>query len=206
TRDAFGQPLRDALSGTNKAALDSALQQLAAATPPEAATQSNRAAQARDELQKLSQAFEKSQPDALKLARQKDALKPDAKNSFNQGMAELDSMVQQMEKDSAPPAQDQMKQGRQALSNLQTGMRSLYGDNEAGNRLLARLDQMLQTQALEVGDLKKLLDQLHRFSVENAEKLSREKEKAELANVDPDRLAPTYRDRIQKYFQRLSER
>ena len=62
TRDAFGPPLRTALSGPNKAELDSKLArvQLAQDEP----TRQQRAGEARDALSKVSKAFEESEPKA----------------------------------------------------------------------------------------------------------------------------------------------
>jgi hypothetical protein len=59
---------------------------------------------------------------------------------------------------------------------------------------------------MEIEDLKKLMDELQRFSVEHSEKLAKKDEPPEVTNIDPQRLPPAYRGRIQKYFQKLSEK
>ena len=59
---------------------------------------------------------------------------------------------------------------------------------------------------LEVGDLKKLMDELQHFSVETSDRLAKKDDKPEVTNIDPSKLPPAYRGRIQKYFQKLSEK
>jgi len=91
------------------------------------------------------------------------------------------------------------KQGQQALSNLQTGLRSQYGDNEEGNQLLLQLQQMLKAEAgLEPGNLKQLLEALQHFSAEASEQLVKTDDQPQVTNIDPARLPPAYRGRIQK--------
>ena len=105
------------------------------------------------------------------------------------------------------PGDSQAKQGREALGNLQNGVRALYGDNERGTQLLLKLDQMLKTQQpLDADDLRKLISELQHFSVETADQMARREDQPEVTNIDPTRLPPAYRGRIQKYFQRLSEK
>jgi hypothetical protein len=65
---------------------------------------------------------------------------------------------------------------------------------------------MLKTNVLDVDDLKKLMDQLQHFSVETADHLAKKEERPDITNIDPTRLPPAYRGRIQKYFQKLSEK
>jgi hypothetical protein len=210
TRDAFGQPLRDALSGQNRVDIESKLQRLekprTLQDAREAGTKEQRAGEARDALANVSKAFEQSQPKAMQMARKNDSLKDGAPDGMNQGMAELDSLIQQMQKGGQMSPEDAKKQGRQALYNLQTGMRSFYGDNEAGNQIMLRLDKMLNgEEPLDIGDLKQLLEQLQHFSLEAASRVERSEDKPQVANIDPARLPPAYRGRIQKYFQKLSD-
>ncbi len=210
TRDAFGQPLRDALSGDRKVDLDAKLRRLEQANqleaPEDATSRQRRAAEARDGLAQVGKAFDESQPKSLQMARKNDALKPAEKDSFSQGMSELDSLIKQLQNNHDLSAKQQSKQGEQALADLQTGMRSQFGDNDRGKQLLGRLEQMLKTEALDIGDLKKLMDELQHFSVETSEQLAKDEDQPEVTNIDPARLPPAYRGRIEKYFQRLSER
>ncbi len=204
TRDAFGPPLREALNGQNKVDLDAKLNQVQQAQD-EAARQ-QRAAEAKEALSKVSRAFSDSQPKALQMAQKGDSLKPAEQESFNLGMAELDSLIKQLEGHRQLSTQDQAKQGQEALFNLQTGLRSRFGDNDRGNQILIQFQQALKEQALEAGNLKRLMDELQHFAVETADQLAQKEEKPDVTNIDPTRLPPAYRGRIQKYFQRLSEK
>jgi hypothetical protein len=141
------------------------------------------------------------------MAHKSDALKPGERDSFGTGMAELKSLLKQFERNQQPSSEDRAKQGQQALSNLQTGLRSQYGDNEEGNQLLLQLQQMLKAEAgLEPGNLKQLLEALQHFSAEASEQLVKTDDQPQVTNIDPTRLPPAYRGRIQKYFQKLSEK
>jgi hypothetical protein len=205
TRDAFGQPLRDALSGQNKVDLDAKLRQLEQAD--DTVSRQQRAAESRDGLARISKAFEESQPKSLQMARGWDSLKGDEKDSFGEGMAELDSLIKQLQSGRQLRPEDQAKLGQQLLQNLQSGMRSLYGSNDQGEQLLLKLQEMLKAETgLDPGDLKKLMEALQHFSVETSEQLAKEDDRPELSNIDPSRLPPAYRGRIQKYFQKLSEK
>jgi myosin heavy subunit len=197
--------LREALSGQNKVDLDAKLNRLQLAQD-EAAKQ-ERAGEAMESLSKVSKAFEESEPKALQMAQRADSLKPDEQESFDLGLAELESLIKQREKNRQTSAQDQAKQGQEALFNLRTGLRSLYGNNERGNQILAQLEEMLKADApVDAEILKKLMTELQHFSVESAEQLARKEDKPEVTNIDPTRLPPAYRGRIQKYFQKLSEK
>jgi hypothetical protein len=205
TRDAFGPPLRAALSGSNKSDLDSKLArvQLAQDEP----TKRERAGEAKNALSKVSQAFEESQPKTMQMAQKTDSLKPGDQESFNLGMAELESLLKRLEDKRQVSPDKQGKHGREALGNLQNGLRSRFGDNERAVLLLQQLDKMLKAeQPIEVEDLRKLISELQHFSVEAADQMERRQDKPEVTNIDPTRLPPAYRGRIQKYFQRLSEK
>jgi hypothetical protein len=204
TRDAFAQPLRDALAGTNKVDLDVKLSQLQQA--PDRPSQQQRAGEAKDALSKISRAFGESAPKTMQMARKSDSLKPGEQDSFNLGLAQLESLAKQLAKEQKISAQDQSKQGQEALYNLQSGMRSLQGDNERGNQILLHLEDLLKSKdPIEIEDLRKLLSELQHFSVESTDHLAK-KDDPEVTNIDPSRLPPAYRGRIQKYFQKLSEK
>jgi hypothetical protein len=205
TRDAFGQPLRDSLSGQNKVDLDAKLSRLQQAQ--DATERQQRAGEAKEGLSKVSQAFEASQPEATQIAHKTDSLKPSQQESFNLGLSELESLIKQQQSSRNLSSQNRASQGREALSNLREGMRDLYGNNERGVRLLAQLEEEVKKDApVDVEILKKLMSELQHFSVETADRLARQEDKPEMTNIDPSRLPPAYRGRIQKYFERLSEK
>jgi hypothetical protein len=205
TRNAFGPPLREALRGQNKVELDAELMRLEQAQDESAKQQG--AADAKAGLGKVKKAFEESQPTALQMAHKSDSLNPEQSDGFGTGMTELQSLLRQLERNQQLSAEDRAKQGQQALLNLQTGMRNRFGDNNQGNQLLAQLQQLLKSEAgLEPGDLKQLMEQLQHFSAEASAQLAKSEDQPELIHINPDRLPPAYRGRIQKYFQKLSEK
>jgi hypothetical protein len=171
------------------------------------AEKQQRAGEAKDGLSKVSQAFTESQPKATQMAQQTDSLKPSGQDSFNQGMSKLESLLKQLQREHPISRDEQAKQGKEALFNLQSGLRSKHGDNERGNQILLSLDQMLKAETpLEVENLKKLMDELQHFSVETSDRLAKNNDRPDITNIDPSRLPPAYRGRIQKYFQKLSEK
>jgi hypothetical protein len=205
TRDAFGPPLRTALSGPNKVDLDSKLARVQLAQ--EEPNKRERAGDARDALGKVSKAFEESEPKAMQMARQQDSLKPGEQESFNTGMSELESLLKQLEENRQLSPENQGKQGQEALGNLRAGVRSQYGDTDRGTQLLSKLDQMLKAEKpIDVEDLRNLISELQHFSIETSAQVERKQDKPEVTNIDPTRLPPAYRGRIQKYFEKLSEK
>ena len=206
TRDAFGHSLRDALNGENKVDLDAKLAQLQQAS--DEATRQQRAGAARDALGKVSKAFDASQPDALQMARQQDALKPDAQERFDQGLSELQSLIKQQENNKQMSRQDQAKEEKEALGNLRGAIAELYGEkDEQSQKIMVELEQALAKEnPIDVELLKKLTTQLQHYSVETSDKLAKKDDKPEVSNIDPSRLPPAYRGRIQKYFEKLSEK
>jgi hypothetical protein len=122
-------------------------------------------------------------------------------------MDELQSLIKRLENDRQVSPKDQAKQGQEALFNLQTGLRSINGSNERGDQILLHLQQMLKSdQPLDVANLKKLMDELQHFSIETSDRLAKKDENTDVTNIDPTRLPPAYRGRIQKYFEKLSEK
>ncbi len=209
TRRAFDQPLRDALSKENKADIESKLSRLEQAPsldPDRPDPREGAAAEARDALGRVSQAFNASEPKGLQTARKQDSLKPSAEDSFSQGMAELDSLIGQLENSRPMSPDDQGKQTRQALRGLQQGLPSFQADDNRTGQLMEKLDQLLKFQTpLDAESLKKLREELQRFSVEASGQLAKEEDKPAVSAIDAARLPPAYRGRIQKYFQKLSE-
>ena len=205
TRDAFSPPLREALSGENKVDLDAKLARLQQAQ--EQADRQQRAREAMAGLSQVSKAFEASEPPTMQMAQKTDSLKPDEQQSLSVGLAELESLIKQAQESRQMSPQDRASQGKEALANLRAGLRDRYGNDERGTRLLAQLEQALTAeQPVDLEILKKLANELQHFSVESADRLARAGDKAEMTHVDPSQMPPTYRARIQKYFEKLSEK
>jgi len=205
TRDAFGPPLREALTGQNKVDIDAKLYQVRFAE--DNATRKQRSGEAADALGKVSRAFADSEPKPLQTARRNDSLKPDTAGGFDQGMAELDSLVKQLESGRKISPSDEAKQGRQALAYLQGALAEQLQDSKRADEFVAELQDALKTdRPIDPARLKRLMDELQRFSVETSEHLAANDQKPDVTNIDPSHLPPAYRGRIQKYFQKLSEK
>jgi hypothetical protein len=72
---------------------------------------------------------------------------------------------------------------------------------------MVRVEKALKaSEAPDVANLRKLMDELQKFSVEMKAQVAKKEEKVEVTNIDPASLPPAYRGRIQKYFQKLSEK
>jgi len=84
----------------------------------------------------------------------------------------------------------------------------MYGSNERGNQIMLRLERELKKgeAPVDVENLKKLMDELQNFSLEISALEAKKEDKPEVTNIDPARLPPAYRGRIEKYFQKLSEK
>ena len=197
----FGQQLHDALSSTNSSALDQALSDLQQSESEAERRRNTETAQT--ELDKLNGAFTRARPSALQEAREHDPLRQEPGTGFAKGLQQLDSLLKQLEQHRQLSPDAQAKQSRQALENLQSGMRDDLGNDSRGQQLLEQLQQMLsREQGLDPVRLRQLSDQLEQFSVEIA---NANQSAPELANFDPARLPPAYRGRIERYFQKLSE-
>lgn len=204
TRNAFGKPLHEALSGQNRMDLEVKLRQLQQAQSD--AEKQQGSAAARDKLQQLSDAFDNSQPESMRMARQNDALKPDQQGSFAQGLSEMQSLLQRLQGKGSVSRGDQVKQGQQALANLQQGIQNRLGKDPQGRELLQQLEKLLANpDGVNPADLKSLLGQLQRFSQESSTALAEQQGQPGLMHIDPARLPPAYRGRIQRYFEKLSE-
>jgi len=206
TREAFGPKLRESLSDPNMTSLNWPLGELERSQDKE--TKEKAAGQAKEGLAKVSKAFTESEPQALQQAQKSDSLKPPEQESLERGLAQLQSLLKQMQEKRPLSAQDQAKQGQEALYNLQTGLRETYGSNERGNQIMLHLEQELKKgeSPLDVENLKKLMEELQHFSLEISALEARKEDKPEVTNIDSARLPPAYRGRIEKYFQKLSEK
>jgi hypothetical protein len=193
--------LHDALSSTNSNALDQALSNLQ--QNQSQAEQCRNIETVQTEVKTLDGAFTSARPSALQEAREHDQLKQEPRTGFAQGLRQLDSLLKQLEQHRQISRDAQAKQGRQALANLQSGMRNELGNDSRGQQVLEELQKLLlREQGLDAVRLRQLSDQLERFSFEISKA---DKGAPELANFEQWRLPPTYRGRTEKYFQKLSE-
>ena len=103
------------------------------------------------------------------------------------------------------PAEEEQR--REALANLRRGMLRLYGKQPRSADLLLRVEEELRRDLKVSGpQLKKLLDEIEQFRVEMGDRLTADnRARPELRHLDLSRVPAAYRERIQKYFQKLSE-
>jgi hypothetical protein len=204
TSEAFGPELRESLSHGNMMSLNWSLGDLEQASSPEARRKP--AGDAKEGLQKVSKAFEQSQPKSLQLARKTSP--SSGQEDFERGLAQLESLIKRLENKRPLSPQDQAKLGRESLHNLQSGLPEKGGSNERGDLILRQLEKELKKgeQPPDLETLKSVFDALQAFSVEVVSKEDLKNAKPQMTEVDPTRLSPAYRGRIQKYFQKLSEK
>ncbi len=91
TRDAFGQPLRDALDDSRLAGLTRQLDDVRQPQAP--AKRRRRAEQAARSLSAVSDAFEQSEPEPFQKAQLADALQTAPRGSLKRGLAELQGLT-----------------------------------------------------------------------------------------------------------------
>jgi hypothetical protein len=204
TREAFGPELRDAVSSSHLMSVNWPLGELEQASSADA--RKKPAGEAKQALEKISQAFERSMPKTLRLAQ-----KPSEGNEpgqFDRGVAQLESLLRQLEAQRPVSPNDRRRQGQEALYNLQTALPDKDGSNEHGAQILARLEQELKKtdRPVDIDVLRSTLEALRAFSVEMAGKRTNSLTSPQMTGIDPNRLPPAYRERIQKYFQKLSEK
>jgi hypothetical protein len=200
--EAFGAPLREALGDGPQAARERALEALGRPQPP--GDRQRAAAQGKASLKGLAEAFDRSAPDVVKEVRARDALALQGEESLNRGLQQLRGLA---DVDRARPRspEDDGKQRREALANLRRGAEDLYGKDQRMARLLLRAQQDLEDQKIDGPKLKKLVDEIERFRVETTDARLHKPDDPSLRHLDPARLPAAYRDRIQRYFEKLSE-
>ena len=201
----FGQPLRDALHGEKKASLDEKLASVARAQTEQ--ERRDRATEAGSELEQLSRAFDASQPKPLAAARQNDALKPTPENGLGPTIAQLRALLKELESQRKVSPVDRAKQSRQLMSNAEEVLRNQFGQSQRGADLRQGIAQMLAQEASpDAATLSKWISELESLSAETRTQMPAKGDVPALANIDPTRLPPAYRDRIEKYFRKLSEK
>lgn len=201
--DAFGPALKEALSDEAQRARERKLDALAQARDAEARKRA--AASGKESLQELSQAFDKSAPAVVRDLRKSDPLKPSAEEALERALRQLEGMAAAGKRAASP--EDEAKQRKEALANLREGAEVLYGKNERTNRLLLRVEEELAKAEEKVDGprLRKLLEEIERFRVEMNDARLAKGESLDVRHIDASKLPPAYRERIQRYFQKLSE-
>ena len=204
-RGGLGNPLRQAMSEDRQREREAKLNALAQADGQQAAQ--NAAGTAKQALQNLSQAFSQSVPSLTQQIRKGDSLRPGSQESLDQALQQLQTMISQQEAQRAMSPQEQSRQIKEMMLNLTTGVKGLYGGNQAADQLLIHAQEMMREKdsPVDLDLLKELLVAVQSFQAEMNDENSKGKEHAEMTHIDPSRVPASYRDRVQKYFQKLSE-
>lgn len=201
---AFGPPLHEALGPGPQGSREEALEAVARAERPE---ERRRAASAsRRALEQLSQAFDKSTASAGQ-AGAGDPLRASGSEAMALALRQLESLAAAAAGGREPSPEDREKQRREALANLHAGLEAVQGKDPRAADLLVRVDQELKGGKVRVdaARLRELLAQIERFRVEMSGPGPGRPNDTRARHVDPAHLPAAYRDRIQKYFQQLSE-
>jgi len=118
----------------------------------------------------------------------------------------LASLIKQLEEKRPVAPNDQAKQARQAMVDLEEAVKAVPGSREQTDQVLLEIEKNLKPESgLDVAMLKQLMNQLQHFSAEVSDHLARKDDQPIVRNIDPAALPPAYRGRIQRYFQKLSE-
>ncbi|HLH55905.1 MAG TPA: hypothetical protein VKY92_20050, partial [Verrucomicrobiae bacterium] len=200
----LGQPLRDATSDGSYSELNQKLDRLQSAGSDQ--ERQRRAGEARDSLAQLGRAFDASEPGALQAARKSDSLQPYAERGFDKGVSQLENLLKQLQQGRNLSSADQEKQARDALENMQRGLEAKFGENERGQALLNGFQQLVEGHGMDPEGIRKILAQLEQFSNETRPKVAGAMAAYEILNPDLGQIPAAYRDRIERYFQKLSEK
>lgn len=201
----FGPELGQALSGQNQQSLDEALQQFSQAQ--DGAQRGSAAGSAQQGLQKISQAFQQSQPALTKQVRGSDQFQVAPGDSLDQATQQLQSLIAALQNNHKASPADEAKAESEILHNIQAGLLDpKMKDSPAKTSLIAQATELLKKPG-QPGDpekLKKLLDQIEAVRIEANDIPKDKRPEAETTFVDPSKYPPTYRDRIKTYFEQLS--
>jgi hypothetical protein len=203
--EAFGEPLHDALGPARQVQRERRLENVARAEGAEA--RGKAAGEARAALEQVSRAFDESQPGVTQALRKEDPLAEKEDDALDRALRRLDGLVAGAETGHVRNPQDSQRQRRQILEDFRLGTKSRYGAEARVLRLTRQLEQELTKVDLKVDPqkLRKLLEEIEQFRVEASQRSLAKKDDPRLEHVDPSKLPPAYRDRIQKYFQKLAE-
>lgn len=201
----LGDQLQKSMQGEQQEQREQAMDQLGQGKQGEEGKQA--AANARDSLKELSQSFEKSQPETMAKTREKDPLGPGTpEEQLDRGEKQLNSLSKRLEDNKPPSPEELEKQMQEIHDNLKGGAE---GNPDVQKQLADVFDKMDmkgngKAKELTPEQIRELLAQLEALRVELSEGKS-EDGKADLTHLNPEKWPAQYRDRIQKYFEKLSE-
>lgn len=200
--ESFGAEIHDALADRRQESLERDLDALARAE--DEGERAAAAEAAREGLEAVSDAFEKSAPEAVRRLRAEDALTPGDAESLESALRQLEALLGRQGAGRSRPDDDALR--REALDNLRHGLESFDGDRERVTALLEDAEEALaRDEEIDEANLRRLLAELRQMQAELGG-VEIEKLELDLAHIDPSELPAEYRERIQSYFKKLSER
>ena len=204
TSQCFGPKLREALSDQNKQNLDSQCDSLCNAQGSGARKQAAGAAKAG--LQQVSQAFSDSEPQLLAQEQQGGSLQPGGQLSLDRGIRNLESLTQSSQDGRPLSREARMKLQQEAAANLLGGIENLPADSPPRRDAQRSLRELTDPRTpADERIIQKLVEQLRNLSIETVEVRDRKPDEPNIRYIDPAKLPPAYRERIQKYFEKLSQ-
>lgn len=205
--DLFGPPLKEALSPEKQKELASRMDAVERAGTPGERQQA--AAAGEEALREVTEAFEKSAPPIVRDLRGKDSLGGKGEDALDRALRQLQSLLPEGPGggNRALAPEDREKLRREALENLRQGLEDRKGRDRRVDAILLEADKELQKVDLAVDGprLKRLVEQIERLRVEIADVAVETPKDPAMTHIDPSRLPATYRERIQRYLQKLSE-
>src|SRR5262249_10195862 len=162
---------------------------------------------ARASLQKLADAFDASRPGALARMKKSDPLKPDVREALDRGLCQLEGLARDGSEGRRLSPGDESKQRGEAMANLADGIYGNFGYNETSRAVVRAIERELRTTEVPVDFrvIEKLIGDLERRRLESTVAGDKKLEDPRGTFFDPARLPPAYREKIEKYYEKLSE-
>jgi hypothetical protein len=205
TRDDFGDPLREALSDKNQQTLNGQCNGLGQAQDSDGKQKA--AGEAKASLQMIADAFDASRPGALVRMKKSDPLKPGILEALDRGLRQLEGLAEDGGEGRRLSAGDESKRRGEAMANLADGIYGNFGYNENSRAVVRAIERELRTTKVpvDVRAIERLIGDLERRRVESTVAGDKKPESPQGTFSDPARLPPAYREKIEKYYEKLSE-
>lgn len=204
----FGPPLKDALSSEKQKDLASKMDALKRAETPEERQQA--AAAGEQALENVTEAFEKSAPAIVQDLRGKDSLGGRGEDALDRALRQIASLLPGGTGGDGRilKREDRERLQQEALENLRRGLEDRKGKDRRVDALLLDAEKELKKVDLAVDGprLKRLLEQIEQLRVQMADVALEKPKDPSMTHIDPSRLPATYRERIQRYYRKLSEK
>jgi hypothetical protein len=198
----FGPTLKQALNGQPGRQLDEAAQKMQSGGQQAG----EGAAEAGQSLQQIAKAFEASQPSALRGAPGSSLAQADG-NGIGDGTRMLNSLIQRMTQGKKPKPEDLRKQLEEAQIALMAEAQmkkdevpDLMAVAQELKNLSGKVDMNVNAEAL-----RKLVDKLETVRLEMADAEGEKPLDPKLLNVDPSKAPSEFRERVRRYFEKLSD-